>query len=118
VATLREPVRGQSDGAVEATAHPHPFREFAVELRAVLPPFTLLNLVLLGAGWGHLVFNVAAAAGCAGVAALLIAWLGTPAQWIALGIGVYATVSWSQSLAIRDRDAFAAIFRNPTLRYA
>ncbi|MGH7822633.1 MAG: MFS transporter, partial [Candidatus Binatia bacterium] len=44
VSTLREPVRGQMDGIPAAAREPHPFREFAKELRAVIPPFTLLHL--------------------------------------------------------------------------
>jgi len=27
----------------------------------------------------------------------------TPAQWIGLGVGLYAAVSWLQALALRDR---------------
>ncbi|MFI5364774.1 MAG: MFS transporter [Candidatus Binatia bacterium] len=118
VRTLREPVRGQSDGMAEAAPHPHPFRELGRELIAVLPPLTLLNLLRLRAGARRIVLNLAAAVGCVAAAALLIRWLGSPPQWIALGIGAYATISWSQSLALRDRAAFAMIFGTPTLRYA
>ena len=45
VATLREPRARRARTASSAPAEPHPFREFARELRAVLPPFTLLHLV-------------------------------------------------------------------------
>ena len=119
VNTLREPIRGQSEGVTVAPPpHPHPFREFFRELRAVLPPLTILHLVLLGGGAAVVALNLAAAAAIAALAAALIWWLGSPAQWIALGIGLYAAVSWAQSLALRDPEAFGAIFLTPTLRYA
>jgi MFS family permease len=117
VATLREPLRGQSEGRTDATRHPHPFRAFGYELRAVLPPFTLLHLWLAG-GARPLAINVAAAGAVAVLVVVLIALLGTPAQWIALGIGTYAAISWAQALALRDATAFATIFHTPTLRYA
>ena len=43
VATLREPVRGLSEGLV-TPEHPHPFRTTFQELMAVLPPFTVWTL--------------------------------------------------------------------------
>src|SRR5262245_4136509 len=116
VATLREPLRGQSEGRADAARHPYPFRAFATELRAVLPPFTLLHLWLAG-GTRPLVVNLAAGATIALLVVVLIAVLGTPAQWIALGIGAYAAVSWAQALGLRDAAAFAAIFHTRTLRY-
>ncbi|MGH7788566.1 MAG: spinster family MFS transporter [Candidatus Binatia bacterium] len=116
VSTLREPRRGQSEGRAAEARHPHPWREFGRELRAVIPPFTLLHLGLQGRR--PLLINLAAG-GLIGLAvAGLIAALGTPAQWIALGIGMYAAVSWAQALALRDRAAYAMIFHTPTLRYS
>jgi MFS family permease len=117
VATLREPRRGQSEGRAEAPAHPHPFRAFAGELAAVLPPFTLAHLYAAG-GMAAVARNLLAAGLLAAAAALLIAVLGTPAQWLALGIGGYAALSWAQGLALRDRAASRAIFGVRTLRYA
>jgi len=119
VRSLREPIRGQSEGVRQAPPpHPHPFREFFLELRAVLPPLTLLHLVLIGAGARAVALNLAAAVVLATAAAAMIAWLGTPPQWIALAVGLYAAVSWGQGLAVRDPAAFRAILHTPTLRYA
>jgi MFS family permease len=117
VSTLREPLRGQSEGRTESERHPRPFHAFLLELRSVIPPLTLLHLWLLG-GAGALMKNLIAAALIALLAIGLIVWLGTPAQWIALGIGAYAAVSWTQGLALRDRAAYATIVGTPTLRYA
>ena len=117
VATLREPVRGVMDG-LPARVEPHPWRAFGRELRAVVPPLTVLHLVLVRAGRWIVAKNLAAAVAIAG-AALALTWLlGTPAQWIALGIGLYAAVSWAQALALRDRPAAALILGTPTLRLA
>ena len=117
VATLREPLRGQVDG-IFAPTEPRPFRAFLRELRAVLPPLTLLHLWLERAGAAALGANLLAAAGLALVAALLTAWIGSAEQWIALAIGFYATFSWGQGLRLRDAPSFELIFRTPSLRWA
>jgi MFS family permease len=118
VHTLREPLRGQSEGVTEQLVHADPLRELARELRAVIPPFGLLQLIAERAGPRAIRINVSTAAAATVGALAMMRWLGTPAQWIALGVGVYATVSWAQLLARRDPAAFAAIFHTPTLRYA
>jgi MFS family permease len=116
VATLREPHRGAADGIFSA-AEEHPLRQFALELRAVLPPLTLFHLGTV-AGIDAVARNLAAALALAVAAAALTALTHTPAQWIALGVGVYAAVSWSQALGCRDPVAFALIFRSPALRWS
>jgi MFS family permease len=115
VATLREPARGQSEGQ-PAPAHPHPFRACLEELVAVLPPLTLIGATRAGAG--ALLANLALAAAVAVVVAGLVACLGTPAQWVSLGVGVYAAGSWLQSLARRDRATFELLAHTPTLQLA
>ncbi|MFU8817066.1 MAG: spinster family MFS transporter [Pseudomonadales bacterium] len=117
VATLREPIRGMADG-VFTPPEPHPFRVFFLELRAVVPPFTLYHLWATRAGPRGFAVNLTAAAILAIIAALLIAWLGSPAQWIAMAIGLYATFSWGQALARRDASTFTLILRTRAMRYA
>ncbi|MCZ6784424.1 MAG: MFS transporter [Proteobacteria bacterium] len=118
VRTLREPRRGQAEGIDSPDEpHPHPFAEFGRELRSVIPPFTVFHLRSLGAGRRGLALNGAAALVIAAVAALLTAWTGDAAQWIALAIGVYAAFSWSQSLALKDRPTSALLFGTPSLRW-
>jgi MFS family permease len=115
--TLREPVRGQADGIFSAP-EPHPFRQFGRELRGVLPPLTLLHLWLEARSGRTVIINLAAAALIAAAAWVLTLALGTPVQWIALGIGAYAAVSWSQALRLRDPVCFTLMFRAPGLPYA
>jgi MFS family permease len=117
VSTLREPRRGASEGRSEVQPDAQPLAAFAHELRAVIPPFTLLHLGLIG-GARAVGRNLVAAAAVTLAVLALIATLGTPAQWIALGLGAYAAISWAQALSLRDRAAFAMIFGTPTLRYA
>jgi MFS family permease len=117
VRTLREPTRGAGEGLV-AASDARPLHAFLSELRAVLPPLTLVHLALAGAGARGIARNLVAATIIAVVAALLTRMLGSPAQWIALGIGVYAAVSWLQALALRDRPTLALITGTPSLRYA
>jgi MFS family permease len=117
VRTIHEPARGTGD--VSASAHEvHPFRIFWHELAAVVPPFTVVQLARSGATRAVLIGNLLAAIGIAAGAALLVLLLGNAAQWIALGIGVYAAVSWVQGLALRDAPTFALLLGTPSLRYA
>ena len=116
IRTIREPMRGQSEGLV-TPPHPSPFREAWNELINVLPPFTLIGLVRSGASARLMSINLGFAALMALSAWVLIELLGSPAQWIALGIGVYATFSWGQTLKLRDAPTFAMIFGCKSMRY-
>ncbi len=117
VARLAEPVRGRLDGMVTPNTV-HPFRDAARELRAVLPPLTLVHLALLRAGRRVVVANVSVAVGLSAVAWMLTAWLGNPVQWIALATGIYAAFSWVRSLRVRDPAGFAVMFAARTPRLA
>ncbi|MCY3639435.1 MAG: MFS transporter, partial [Gammaproteobacteria bacterium] len=108
--TLREPVRGMSEGLV-VEPEPHPFRETLRSLQSVLPPFTALNLLRLG-GLRALGMNLIAALAIAAAAYGANVLMPSAIQWVALGIGVYAAVSWVQALKIREADAFAMMFRS------
>jgi MFS family permease len=115
--SLKEPRRGQSEG-IETPPHPHPFRETWIELSAILPGFSLYRLHAGGAGVRGVGINLATGGAIALIGWLLYMYTGTAAQWIALGIGVYATCCWGQNLAARDPAAFGMIFGSKTLRYA
>ena len=113
VRTLKEPIRGQSEGLV-TEPHPAPFRLLGSELAAVIPP---LNLIGLMGDPRALVINAIAAIGIAAAAAGLIALTGSWEQWIAFGIGIYIAFSWAQSLRIRDPAKFAMILRSKAIIY-
>jgi MFS family permease len=115
VRSLREPLRGQAEGLVTPD-EPHPFRAFGRELAAVLPGVTLAHLWRVG-GAGVALRNGAAALAVALGAWGLVEATGSLWQWTALGVGLYAAVSWAQSLALRDRPTFALVFRTPSLRW-
>ena len=108
--TLREPERGSSEGLTTPT-HPHPFREAGKSLGSVLPPFTFISLFAAG-GPRALLVNLAAGCAIAGGAYVANTLTHTPNQWIALGIGVYAAVSWVHGLKLSDVAAFSMIFRS------
>jgi len=117
VRTLREPLRGQSEGL--GTAPPtdvNPWSTLLHELGAVLPPLTLLHLVRRRAGAAQIRLNLLVATLAVTAGAGLTWLLGSPAQWIALGVGVYAACSWAQAMRLRDPAAFDIVFRTPTLR--
>lgn len=113
VRTLKEPTRGQSEG-LTSPAHPHPFRAAFEELTAILPPLTLFNLWRAG-GISLLSWNLVFMALIAAVSFQLIEVTGNPAQWSALGVGVYAAVSWVQDIRLRDHPTFTMIFKCKTM---
>ncbi|TMJ18708.1 MAG: MFS transporter [Alphaproteobacteria bacterium] len=107
VLTLREPLRGASEGLAEPVVRPSAWREFGRELAAILPPLTLVTAARTPGALGTNL--VALAATIAGASALI--WLtGSWPQWIAYGIGVYAIFSWVQSLRSRDPAAYRLIW--------
>ncbi len=113
VRTLREPVRGVSEGLV-AEVHPAPWRVLGHELAAVIPPFNLHAM------WGRR----DAMAANAGVASLIVVaaagliWLtGNVGQWVATACGAYVTFTWAQSLKVRDPATFAMMFRCKSFIY-
>ena len=108
--TLREPVRGVSEGLVTAP-EPHPFRETLRSLSAVLPPLTLYNLLLLG-GVRAVGVNLATALGVAAAAYGTNVLMPSPIQWTALSLGVYAALSWMHSLRLLDPATFTTMFRS------
>ena len=114
VVSLREPERGRSEGLRRVAHSPGAFRDFARELAAILPPFTLWSAARIPGGLNTnalLLVLVAASAG-------LLSWLtGDTAQWVGFGVGMYAVGSWFQVLAARDRPTFALILgtRAPVL---
>lgn len=113
-ASLREPFRGQSDG-VWLTSHARPLSEVCLVLASMIP---VANWPVLGegrCGGVRVGYNVLAglciASGVWGLSELT----GDAVQWVALGTGLYAAVSWAQGLAKRDPVVFALIFRCPTM---
>src|SRR5262245_10995404 len=118
VRRIEEPVRGQADGLVTGDVDPQPFRAMALELRAVLPPLAPWHLWRVGAGSRAVGVNLAAAAACAALAWLLTQWLGHAVQWICLGVGLHAAISWGQALGRRERVSPSLMLGTPSLRRA
>jgi MFS family permease len=117
VSTLHEPERGQAEGIV-APQEPHPFHEFFRELRAVVPPLTLWHLRASGAGRKVVVNNLLAALLLAAAAYVLIRFTDDMAQWVALAVGLYSAVSWTQAVTLRDRPSAELILHTASLRWS
>jgi len=113
VRSLKEPKRGQSEG-LTSPEHPHPFKAAFEELMSVLPPFTVINLLRVG-GIKVLVWNLVFLALISGVSYWLVEVTSNLAQWVALGVGVYAAVSWVQNVRITDYPTFCMIFKCKTM---
>lgn len=117
VLRLREPLRGAADGIV-APAPPHPVRDAWHTLLGMLPGGATLMLARAGANRAQLFGNIFGGLAIAAAGWVLIAITGNFVQWVALGFGLYAVLSWSQNLALRDRVSFGLIFCSPTLLWA
>ena len=113
VRTLREPVRGSSEG-LEVPEHPAPFSVLGTELRAMMPGINLIDLKRDG---GSVAANALHALLIAATAWALTLLTGNPAQWIALGIGVYVVVTWVQSLAVRDPVTYNMTLKSKAFVY-
>lgn len=111
VATLREPIRGLSEGIIMPAAS-RPFAGFLQELGSVIPPFTLLGAAR--AGGRALAANMLALAIAAAFFAGMTMFAGTWPQWLAIAIAGYAIVSWAQSLKRRDLPTYSLIWKTPT----
>jgi MFS family permease len=108
---LREPARDQ-----QQLSGAQIWREFARELGSVIPPLTLVHLHSIG-GTAALFRNLVLAAVVAAGAAAMVMLTGDGAQWSALGVGVYAAGSWTQSLSLRSPADAEVVLRTPTLRW-
>ncbi|AJP73193.1 spinster family MFS transporter [Sphingomonas hengshuiensis] len=110
VATLREPLRGRSEG-LATPPHPAPFRAFFDDLVTILPPLTLIGAARTGAralATNLLVLGLLAAA------VFALVRLGEPLpQWLAVATGIYAVFSWSSALRRRDPATFRLILGTP-----
>ncbi|HYC55400.1 MAG TPA: MFS transporter [Candidatus Binatia bacterium] len=111
VRTLREPARASATLTAAQI-----WREFARELSSVIPPLTLMHLHGVG-GTSAVTRNLVIAVVVAAASWAMVAITGDGAQWSALGIGVYAAASWTQSLRLRHPQDADIVVGNPTLRW-
>lgn len=113
VATLIEPMRGRADGLPPPQPLPGRtiLRNFAADLASVIPPLTLINMALLGRR--ALLENVAALLLVAGVVTALVTATGEVPQFLAVGTGLYAVISWAQSIKRRDKPTYEMIWGTP-----
>jgi MFS family permease len=110
VLTLREPLRGASDGHPQPVVRPNAWREFGRELVAILPPLTLISVSRIpGALRTNLIVMVLVVIAAYG----LIVLTGDAPQWGAYGLGIYAIFSWIQSLRHRDPATYRLIWGSP-----
>jgi MFS family permease len=112
VLTLREPLRGASDGLPQPVVRPNAWRAFGRELVAILPPLTLLSVSRIP---GALKTNLIVLALVAAIAYGLYRLTGDWPQWTAYGLGAYAIFSWVQSLKHRDPPAYRLIWGTPAV---
>jgi MFS family permease len=114
VATLREPLRGLSDGII-TPPQPNPFRDFFGELLTIIPPLTLIGAARRGIA--PLMVNLLVAAIAAIAAWAMIKVTHNIPQWVAIGGGVYAVFSWASALRARDVPTFKLIWGTPAFIY-
>ncbi len=110
VLTLREPLRGASDGTPQPVVRPNAWREFGKELVAILPPLTLYSTWRMP---GAFLPNIGMLALVSAIAWALAELTDSALQWGAYGLGVYAIFSWVQSLKRRDPPTYRLIWGSP-----
>lgn len=110
VFTLKEPLRGQSEG-MPSPPPKDPFRGFFRELVAVIPPFTLFGAAQ--AGVRGIATNLIGGAVIAAIAYAMYLLTGNGQQWGAIGVGYYAIFSWASTLKRRDAPTFKLIWGTP-----
>ena len=108
--SLKEPIRGASEGLV-TPEHPEPFKSAGNSFMSVLPGFSIVALYNAG-GLRAVTVNVVAA-GLVGLLfyALHVA-MPTLLQWVALGIGVYITVTWIHYQKLTDPACYGMMFKS------
>lgn len=113
VATLIEPIRGRADGLPPPPKLPGGaiVRNFLADMCSVIPPLTLVNMALLGRR--ALMENVAALLLVGGIVAGLVHLTGEVPQFLAVGTGLYAVISWAQSIKRRDKPTWEMIWGTP-----
>lgn len=105
---VREPQRqGPADGVTNIA--PVIARQFAV----ALPPFSTITVWRMG-GAAALGRNMMMVAGIALVTLALVLATGDRAQWISLGFGGVAVVTWGQIQAQADRPLFKLTLGDPS----
>lgn len=114
VSTLKEPVRGLSEGIVMPKEE-RPFAKFLNELSSVLPPLTIFHAAKHGTR--ALMVNLVSLAIAIGFFAGMSHFTGNWPQWLALGLAGYAVFSWSQSLSYRDKPTHKLIWGTPTFLF-
>lgn len=118
VLSFREPQRGAQEETGSAAVGETPTDALPTALReglALLPPFSLFFLRRDGVPAARNVLTLAIS--LLGVLGLWLAF-GDPVQWTCVAIGFYVVATMAERLKVREPDAFALIFRTPSLRLA
>ncbi|MAW79838.1 MAG: MFS transporter [Parvularcula sp.] len=130
---LPEPLRGASDGVL-TKPDPAPFRASLDTLLGILPGFVWFEFVRRKAPANIWIINIGAAIAITALSIFLTHWTnslrpvnptalrlggleltGNALQWSITGVGAYIVICWMQSLALRDRPAFAVIIKQPSV---
>lgn len=110
ILTIREPARKDARSAP-------PFRFIIGEFAKALPPFTLFSVHAAG-GKAGLAGNIKLLCAIALACGALLWLTGDVAQWVAVGIGLYAVSTWGQIQALSDKPLFRLTFGDRTFSTA
>ncbi len=116
VYTLREPVRGISEGLV-TDPHPEPFKATSNTLMSVLPGFAWVTLYRAG-GVAAVGWNLVALLLVIAVFYAFYLLMPTALQWVALGLGIYITIGWVHYLKLTDPACFGMMFKSKAFMLA
>lgn len=124
VLTVKEPVRGEIDG-LPTPGDPTPVKSVMREFAAMLPPWSwrgydkttlTRNLMLLAALIVIVIATIMITDGLLKPEKRAVIFMAgaqpvttNMVQWIAIGLGVYCSTSWVQTIRLRDAPSYALI---------
>ena len=114
VLTIKEPIRGHTED-VEIKKVDKPFKEAGKMLAGIIPIASMINLHKENSDRKEIFFQLGFKAGIF-LLILLMGFLTSDwLQWSAFGLGLYALLSWIQTVKIKDPVSYEIVFRSKTM---
>ena len=114
VLTIKEPLRGHTED-VEIKKVDKPFKEAGKMLAGIIPFASIINLYKDGSDKKEIYLQLAFKLGIFllifAMGILTSDWM----QWSAFGLGLYALLSWIQTVKIKDPVSYEIVFKSKTM---
>lgn len=114
VLTIKEPIRGHTED-VEIKKVDKPFKEAGKMLAGIIPIASMINLHKEDSDRKEIFFQLGFKAGILLLILLMGLLTSDWLQWSAFGLGLYALLSWIQTVKIKDPVSYEIVFRSKTM---